>query len=198
MFDGKTMKGWKVSAFGSSGDPEIKDGSLVLPMGYPMSGVTWKGEFPKSNYEIRMEARRQDGIDFFCGLTFPVRDSHCSFIVGGWAGAVVGLSSIDGQDASENDTTKYVNFKKSQWYKIRVRVTDERIQCWIDDKLMADQDIRGRKVSIRPEVELSCPVGISAFETEAGLRKLEYRLLKAQGSKSKAPAQEKVQQKKAQ
>ena len=75
---------------------------------------------------------RVDGIDFFCGLTFPVADSHASFIVGGWGGTVVGISSIDGMDASENATTKYVKFQLKRWYKIRIRVTPTSIQAWID------------------------------------------------------------------
>jgi hypothetical protein len=48
------------------------------------------------NYEIKLEAKKVTGNDFFCGMTFPVGDSFCSFIVGGWGGPVVGLSSIDG------------------------------------------------------------------------------------------------------
>ena len=38
-------------------------------------------------------------------------------------GGVVGLSSIGGFDASENETTQFVEFKNGQWYKIRLRVT---------------------------------------------------------------------------
>jgi hypothetical protein len=120
---------------------------------------------------------RVDGGDFFCGLTFPVADSHCSFILGGWGGAIVGLSSIDGLDASENATTQYKKFETGQWYKVRVRVTPERIEAWIDDKLQVDQDITGRKITTRREVDLSKPLGVSAYETRAALRKLQVREL---------------------
>ena len=55
-----------------------------------------------------------------------------------WVGLVgwglVGLSSIDGQDAAHNDTTSFHEFKRGAWYAIRVRVTPERISCFIDDK----------------------------------------------------------------
>ena len=132
---------------------------------------------PTSNYEIELEAQRVDGIDFFCGLTFPVRDSHCSFICGGWGGAVVGLSSINGADASENETTKYESFKKGQWYKIRVRVTDDNISCWIDDKQLVDQETKDRKITTRAEVNLSKPLGISAWQTKAALRNIRMRRL---------------------
>ncbi|MDP7015720.1 MAG: DUF1080 domain-containing protein [Pirellulaceae bacterium] len=178
LFDGKTLTDWRVAQFGGEGEVKVQDGFVRMGMGDSLTGITYTGdELPVTNYEIRLDAQRIDGIDFFCGLTFPVKDSHCSFIVGGWAGAVVGLSSIDGLDASENATTKFVNFKTGTWYRMRVRVRDDRIQCWIDDKQIVDQDIDGKKISIRDEVDLSKPLGISAWQTVAGLRNIEIREL---------------------
>ena len=72
---------------------------------------------------------------------------------------------------------KYVKFDDRRWYRIRVRVTSDRIQAWIDDDLMADQEIRNRKISIRPEVDLCKPLGIASWQTRAALRKIEYRRL---------------------
>lgn len=177
LIDGKTLSGWKITNFGGEGEVTAKDGQILMEFGSSLTGITYEGEFPKTNYEISLEAMRVDGNDFFCGLTFPVAESHCSFILGGWGGAVVGISSIDGRDASENETTQYKKFESDQWYKIRVRVTPERIQAWIDDKVIVDQDIAGRKITTRREVDLSKPLGISAFETRAALRKLQYREL---------------------
>jgi|GEM_PF-2214687 len=177
LFDGKTLGDWKKTEFGGEGDVGVHDGRIVLEFGYSMTGITYSAELPKMNYELELEAVKLDGDDFFCGLTFPVADAYCSFIVGGWGGSVVGLSSIDGADASENDTTKYMNFKKGQWYRIRVRVEPERIQTWIDDRQIVDQDTKGKKISIRNEVDLSCPLGISTWETKAALRKIQIRKL---------------------
>ena len=87
------------------------------------------------------------------------------------------LSSIDGKDASENETTKYMNFKQGQWYRIRVRVEPKRIQCWIDDKRVVDQNIEGRRITTRNEVDLSQPLGIAAWETKSALRSIEIRRL---------------------
>jgi len=178
LFDGKTLEGWKVVEFGGDGDVKVDDGRIQLGRGVSLTGITYaRDDLPKTNYEIELEAMRVEGIDFFCGLTFPVGDAHCSFIVGGWAGAVVGLSSIDDKDASENDTTRYVDFKTGQWYRIRVRVTDENISAWIDDKQMVDQDIEGRKVSTRNEVDLSKPLGVTAWQTTAAIRNVRLRKL---------------------
>ncbi len=177
LFDGKSLDGWKITNFGGEGEVTVEDDRILMEFGSSLTGITYEGKFPKTNYEISLEAMRVDGNDFFCGLTFPVADSHCSFIPGGWGGAVIGLSSIDGRDASENETTQYKRFESGQWYKIRVQVTPEHIQVWMDDKLIVDQDIVGRKITTRNEVNLSKPLGISCYETRAALRKLQYREL---------------------
>ena len=83
-----------------------------------LTGVSYTNELPRIDYEVSLEAMKIDGSDFFCGLTFPVDNAFCSFIAGGWGGGVVGLSSIDGMDASENETTKYMKFDASRWYPI--------------------------------------------------------------------------------
>jgi hypothetical protein len=178
LFDGKTLNGWKVTNFGGEGEVLVEDGKIVMEMGFSLTGITsLRKDLPTTNYEIQLEANRLDGVDFFCTLTFPVKDSHASLVVGGWAGAVVGISCIDDKDASQNETTKYEGFKSEQWYRIRVRVLDKRIQAWIDDKQMVDVNIEGRKLSTRPEVDLSRPLGIAAWETRSALRNISLRKL---------------------
>lgn len=180
LFDGKSLTGWKSTKFGGEGEVTVVEGSILLDMGSPLTGVTYTNgkDLPKTNYEIRLEARKTAGSDFFCGLTFPVADSHCSFIVGGWGGGLVGLSSIDGNDAARNDTSTIHTFKDNQWYRLRVRVLPENISAWIDDKQVVDRDIKGFKISTRGEVDLSKPLGISNYETKAEIRKIELRRLK--------------------
>jgi len=177
LFDGKTLEGWKVTQFGGEGEVHISDGRLILEMGSSLTGVTYKGEVPKTNYEISLEAMQVEGIDFFCCLTFPVADSHCSLVVAGWSGSIVGLSSIDGKDASENETTDHLDFKNGQWYRVRVRVTPEKIESWIDDKKIVDVTTVGKKITTRPEVDLSKPLGIASWETKAALRQIQIRKL---------------------
>ena len=179
MFDGKTLNGWKETPFGGHGTVKIEDGTIILSPGAgAMTGITWTGPFPKQHYEVRLEATRLQGNDFFAGITFPVLNNFCSWINGGWNGAVVGLSSLDGYDASENETSTRFKFEKGRWYKLRLRVTDEQIAAWIDDELVVDFGVGTRQIDLRPgEIELSKPFGIAAFRTQAGLRNIQYRVL---------------------
>ena len=105
---------------------------IVLNTGDPFTGLNWTNPFPKMNYEVALDAMRVTGSDFFCGLTIPVGDSFCSLIVGGWGGSLIGISSLDGMDASENETGKFINFEQGRWYRIRLRVTESKIEAWVD------------------------------------------------------------------
>lgn len=179
LFNGKTLDGWEKTNYGGEGEVEVNDGHLLLNFGYSMTGITYQGDdLPKTNYEIRTTVLKIDGNDFFCGATFPVADSYCSFIAGGWGGAVTGLSSIDGQDASENETTGYQNFPSGKWYKVKIRVEPHLIQCWINGKQVVYQNILDRKITTRNEVNLNKPLGFATWETKAAYKSIKIRQLK--------------------
>ena len=176
LFDGKTLGGWKVSNFGGNGKVTVVGGHVLLGSSSNSStGITLDGSFPTSDYEVIVEAKRVTGNDFFCGITFPVGDSSCSLIVGGWGGGVVGLSSIDGKDASQNQTTSKMTFVNDRWYAVRLLVTPVAIKGWIDEAPVIDQPIKGRTFSIRKEIEPSRPFGIACWKTTAALRSIKWR-----------------------
>ncbi len=178
LFDGETLTGWEVTQFGGQGECLVEDGMIVVEPGFPLSGIhSTRDDLPTSTYEIELEAQKLDGNDFFCGLTFPVNESHCSLIVGGWAGPVVGLSMIDDQDAASNETRKLMRFETGQWYRIRLRVLPDRIQTWIDDEPIIDLDLTGRNLSVRNETLPSRPLGICSFQTKAAYRKISLKRL---------------------
>ncbi|HEY5312726.1 MAG TPA: DUF1080 domain-containing protein [Pirellulales bacterium] len=177
LFDGKTLAGWKTSDFAGHGPVKVEDRQIMIETGSELTGITWTGSLPRVDYELTLEAMRVDGHDFFCGLTFPVGDSPCSLIVGGWGGSTVGLSSIDGLDASENETGTYHSFNENKWYTIRVRVTGKEIKAWIDKEQVVDIDYSGRKVSIRFEVEPSTPLGVATWCTSAAVRNIRLKKL---------------------
>lgn len=178
LFDGTSLQGWRETPFTGRGQARVEKGGIVLGPGSPMTGVNFTGTFPKSNYEVRFEAMRVRGNDFFASLTFPVADAFCTWVTGGWGGDIVGLSSIDGWDASENETRSYFNFENGRWYKLSLRVTDGRITASIDGKPIVNANIAGRAISLRRgEIQLSTPFGFASYATEGAVRNIEVRLL---------------------
>jgi Domain of Unknown Function (DUF1080) len=178
LFDGKTLTNWAPTKFGGEGAVKVEDGQIVLETGKSLTGITWAGgELPKTNYEIALQATRVEGHDFFAGVTFPVGDSFCSLILGGWGGSVVGLSSINFMDASENETSQSMDFENGRWYRVRIRVTPEKIQAWLDDRQIISQDLKDNKITVRMEVEPSKPLGVATWKTKGALRDIRLRRL---------------------
>ena len=178
LFDGKTLKGWRVVDqfdFARHGKVTVEDGAIVMAPGQAGTGIAWKGPFPRDRYEVSLEAMRTEGNDFFCGITFPVGKQYCTLILGGWGGSVVGLSNIDGQAADENETTQAETFQKNRWYHVRLRVTPQAIEVWLDKESIIRVDRKDREFSIWWEQEPMRPFGIASWYTGAKLRKVTLK-----------------------
>lgn len=188
---------WEECEFGGDGEITIKDGVIKLEFGQPLTGVRWNGPFegdqptdenkaqndgkseplPRDNYEIRWECRRDRGHDFPCAFTFPIADSYASLVMGGWGGGITGLSSIDGQDASDNNTTMFKHYDDGKWYSARVRVETEKITVWIDGVEMFDHERKNHQFGIRFEMDPCTPMGIANFECDSQIRNIQLRRL---------------------
>jgi hypothetical protein len=183
LFDGKSLDNWQMVDIGGSGEVLLEGDAMLIKMGDSVSGAIYKkaAELPVTNYEITLEARRTQGVDFFCGLTFPVGDlkTSATFVVGGWGGSVTGISSIDGMDASENSTGSYQRYEDDKWYKIRLRVTPKNLSAWVSEKQVVDCDIEGKKISVRPgPIESFLPLSLTTFGTEAEIKNVVLTPLK--------------------
>jgi hypothetical protein len=188
MFDGQTLSGWQETQFAGRGEVQCRQGLILLNMGDPFTGINYTRDFPKINYEIALDAMRVMGSDFFCGLTVPAGDNFCSLIVGGWGGSLMGISSLDGMDASENETTKYMNFERGRWYRIRLRVTDTRIEVWLDSEKLINVSTKDRRISLRPgEIEKSKPIGVASWQTASALREIKFRQVSGPADPLKGP-----------
>jgi hypothetical protein len=191
LFDGKTLDGWKVTDFASAGAVEVRDGVIVLSEGGPMSGITSTlTDLPTTDYELTYEARRTSGQDFFAAATIPVGKEFVTFVNGGWGSTVTGLSSINGADASENATTSWIKYVDNTWYTFRIRVTDQVIRCWIDDKPIIDFDRRDVSLGLRLETYANRPLGFASYHSTGELRKVAIRTLTPQEVADTKPPEE--------
>ncbi len=183
LFDGRSLGKWSRTDFSGGGDVRVEADlggapAIVIEQGATLSGITYTGEVPKDLYEVALEFMKIEGSDFACGLTFPVGESHATLVLGGWGGGTVGISSIDGMDASENETTTWLEFAAGRWYSVRMRVTPTRLEAWLDDKQIVNADIKGRRISLRyGEISRSRPLGIASFQTKAAYRNIRMRRL---------------------
>jgi hypothetical protein len=174
--DGRT--GVQPVVFGGDGAVEPCEGGLRLEPGSPLTGVTFDCALPDRDYEVELEAMRLSGTDFFCGLTLPTPAGCLSLILGGWGGAVCGLSCLDGRDAAHNETRCTRHFDRGRHYRVRVRVTAARIEVDLDGNPLLAADLLGRRASVRAELDLCQPFGVATFLTRAEIRGLRWRPLR--------------------
>lgn len=177
LFDGRQLGKWEITNYGTQGEVYVENKAIILGVGDGLTGITWSDTFPSDNYQISLLAKKLNGSDFFCGLTFPVDDNHCTFIVGGWGGALVGLSSINGLDASQNEFQLYRNFETDRWYKIAVRVEDGVISAMIDEEQLIEVDSKKHQISTRSDIALSTPLGIAAWNTKSAIKDIFLTLI---------------------
>ena len=152
-------------------------GQITLRAGEPMTGVVfkdWEREgLPWIDYAFSYEAQRVSGGDFFGTVTFPVgsRERCVSFVLGGWGGSQVGISNIDGYDASENLTGSRQTLENDRWYKVRIEVRAQSLVVTLDGRPIINTNITGRQLSLRAgEIDRCVPFGFASFRTEAKLR----------------------------
>ena len=173
LFNGRDLTGWKVLTegyFDQAGKVHVEDGILVLGAGNNMTGVQWTGRVLRDNFRINLEAKRVEGEDFFCGLTFPVGEGYVTLILGGWSGSVVGLSNVDYLSAVDNNTTRIIKFKKNTWYSVEARVAGGKIRVWLDGELIIDQETKGHHFDVWPQQEPARPLGITTYATKGAIR----------------------------
>ena len=178
LFDGTNLDNWSKTDYAGKGEIFIDDNqTLVMEMGATLSGIHWTGDdLPVGNYEISLQARRTMGSDFFCGLTFPYKDNHATLILGGWGGSLIGISSIDDFDASENETGDAYIFEEKEWYDIRLQVMETKLKVFINGETVIDADVDGKKVAMRVgEIEMSVPLGITTYGTTGEFKNIVLR-----------------------
>ena len=143
--------------------------------GSPLTGMRWRGPELPEHYEFEVRAARVDGNDFFCGLNLPIGSDSATVVLGGWGGALCGLSCIDGMDASMNLTRSFRNFDRGRSYRLRVRVDDRQVFAEVDG-LELFRYLRGEGVlSLRTEVQPVGPFGVTCFQTTSRIESMRWR-----------------------
>lgn len=166
---------WESIPFGLHGPSSIEAGRMTLGMGGPLTGMRWSGAALPREYELELTCRKTMGTDFLCGLTFPIGESAATVILGGWGGALTGLSSIDGLDASENFTCSYRRYPPDTDFQLRVRVTTQHVRAWLDGELLFTVDTTRHRLSVRDEMEACTPLGIASYSTASEVSRMRWR-----------------------
>ncbi len=179
------LDGWEPVPFGGEGEVEFLADGLRFGYGLALTGVRWAPDslpdgapLPRDDYELELLATRLGGADFFCGLSFPVGEDALTLVLGGWGGSLCGISCLDGGDASANETTRYLRFEQGRAYAVRLRLLGGELTVWLDEELLYQLPLAGRRLELRPEILAGGPLGLASFQTAAEVRQVRIRRLR--------------------
>ena len=177
LFDGKSLEG-HAAQFKGHGPVRVESGNIVLGAGNQMTGLTWNGAFPKTNYEIRFEAARLQGNDFFASLTFPVGESFCTWVTGGWGGDVVRYFQHRRLGCCRQRNPDLFHLRDRTLVPLETAGIRRPGLAWIDDKQVIKVAIAGRKIGLRFGDMRACsaPLGFASYLTAGGIRS-QYRVV---------------------
>ena len=106
LFDGSSLSNWKATDFAGKETFQLMKTEACF--------LKWVRSCPVSIGRVilcpskitKFHCRQNElwGSDFFAVLLFLTSESHATLILGGWGGSLIGISSIDDFDASENET----------------------------------------------------------------------------------------------
>ncbi|NQT89360.1 DUF1080 domain-containing protein, partial [bacterium] len=190
LFDGETLDGWRVAKggfFKKPGAVAVVGDRVLLEAGQPCTGIAVARSVPVEDYEFCVDAMRIDGRAGFCSILFPVGTSRCTLAVGGFGGGGVGLQTVDGRGGNNNPTTRQMQFQPGQWYQVRLRVTKDKIEAWVDDERMFSIERAGHKFGVFDGYESLRPLGVFSWTTTSALRNMRMRSLKPEAGPPAAP-----------
>ena len=171
LFDGEIHGGLDPGRFWRRGEVAGDVRALVLNMGM-LTGVNYTNPIPTVDYEVELEARRVVSSDFFCGLTFPVKSDFATLIIGGWGGSVIGISSLDGEDAAHNETTGYQRFEAGRWVQNPAQRDGDQSRPGSTGSGKSARTSGTEDLASPGDIELSKPFGIATYSTTAELKNI--------------------------
>ena len=195
LFDGTTLAGWVCPSFppfSSESRVSAVGGEVRVASGSGFAGMGWTGAFPRTNYEVSYEARRDKGTRDFGSLVFAVGESTCAFVLGGYGGAVSGLTFLDHEAAPKNPTLLTRPFQPGKWVSVRLRVSDSHIAVWLDGKQTVNVPRNGHVFTVHEWHAPLAPLGLYADECSAAWRNIQVRRLDAAAPEVHAAASAKV------
>ncbi len=181
-------------ALAAAGNPPglscYEDRLAALTLGAAeVAAIAWEKDFPKSGYEVSLEATRVKGDSIFCGVLFPIRDSRCVLVVGGFGGTAVGLDRPDGAPASRNPTVKQMAFENDRWYQVQLCVTDAKLQAWLQGESVVDMDIAAHTFSTAEVWRNVAPFGLCAWATTGAVRNIRLRRIEPGAAAAPKPGE---------
>lgn len=151
-FESDTLSEWEMV---SDGDWKIEDGELVQSSVVTNTGMyattgtaAYFGDTSWANYTYTLDATKISGSEGFL-IPFSVGDKNNNFFwnIGGWNNTVSCLQRVTNGSKSDQvpGTAKQFAVQNGKTYRLKIRVTESHVSCYIDDQLYVDYELTPTK-----------------------------------------------------
>jgi serine/threonine-protein kinase len=185
LFDGKTLAGWEpvtLGEFAKAGRIHAENGEIVLDASTHVTGLVSTRDIVNMDYELTIEAMRDAPGDLFYQVVFPVGDSFCTLIVGGWGGGLVCLEAVDGRPSDQSVTARRMDLQPGKWHRANLRVTQESIEVRVDNEKVISLPMEGHSFTMSGRWLMIKPFGIVTGSPRTVLRDIALRRLGSHAS----------------
>ncbi len=144
LFNGKTLDGWKVAentpGDGPAGEARAAEGQIELHCSPQQhwTSLVWQGEMPTADYDLYYDVKCTDTDWGTAPVDFPVGQSQLRADANYYRKfSVRGKSFVKG-DRNEWFGVGGIPFVLGIWHHVQFRVTEKRVQAWLDGRKVAD------------------------------------------------------------
>lgn len=182
IFDGEQLGRWipitRIDATDLAdpvpGEVEIDGRQIVLNTGDPLTGVSWFGPMPTKDFEITVEAKIDDAE--LISVAFPVGTERAAIQLDA-DNRKAGLYHIDGTGLHDDPMAAIFDGSVAGWHQLRIRVTEQRVQTWLNGQSIADQERTGSSFGAPEGFSPMHPLSMVASNGSASLRNIRIRTL---------------------
>ena len=132
---------------------------------------------PTSEYDFRIAFTRTSGVHSVA-LMFVSSAGQATFEVDAWGQHLAGLQMINGQTMQQNPTrVENQTLENGRRYSMRVEVRQNQIRAFLDDQLLATQQIDGSAMTMPRVWQMpnAKSLGLGAYSAATTFHKVEVR-----------------------
>jgi serine/threonine protein kinase len=189
LFDGKTLKGWRIPGGGHFlGDVasrvSVADGAITIGAANEATGIVCTQDVPRMDYDLSFDVMCTKGGDLAASPIFPVGAAFTMLSIKTGRGLGLGFD----QASVRKPAFEPHAIASNRWHSVQLKVRRDRLTIWLDGRAVLDTPTGGVKFGHWAGYDPAHPVGfVTVYSTEARLRNIRLRRVEAQAAVAGGP-----------
>ncbi|MFG0289867.1 MAG: alpha-L-arabinofuranosidase C-terminal domain-containing protein [Rhodopirellula sp. JB044] len=123
----------------NSGQWKVADGALLQTSDEQPAVIQYGFPADRSGYTLRLRAMKSSGAEgFLVGFAATANNEYMWWNLGGWGNTMHAIERFREGGSSIVGSTAQGRIESNRWYDIMIKVAKDRIQCYLDSRLVHD------------------------------------------------------------